>query len=319
MNIQSYSRTIVYLILYYTTILTGSLYAQTVKTDSTRFPIGSSQSVTIEHELLPGQSVKWPIFHDTITKSIEILSKSNLDTIQTDGGKKVLRQVLNITSFDTGFIVLPPLIFQVTDASGQNQQTSTQPTLFQVYKFKVDESADIKDIKSVLKAPVSFREILPWIIGIIVLLIASWLIYRYIKRRPVKTVEDPVRVQKLPAWDLALQKLDTLKAEQLWQKGEIKEYYTRLTDILREYFEMKYNVAAAEMTSSEIMMAMNKHINDIQVLNSMQTVLFLADMAKFAKAKPGINDNEQSILYAYSIVNLTKKPISEIEAKKEDI
>lgn len=318
MNIQLFLRISVFQALFYLMTLTGNLYAQTIKPDSTRFPIGSSQSLSIEYALTPGESVNWPIFNDTITKSIEILSKSSIDTIQAESGKKVLRQVLNITSFDTGFIVLPPLVFQSTNAAGQNLETSTQPILFQVYKLRVDESADIKDIKPVLKAPVSLKELLPWIIGILILLIATWLIYRYLKNRPVKTMEEPVKISKTPAWEIAIQKLDALKAEQLWQKGDIKEYYTRLTDILREYFDMKFEVGAAEMTSSEIMLSMKNHIHDANALNSLQTVLFLADMAKFAKAKPDMNENEQSIHYAYSIIDLTKQPSPEIPVKKED-
>lgn len=295
-----------------------ALYSQNVTVDSTRFPIGSSRNLTLEFALTPGTTVSWPIFSDTLTKSVEILSRSTIDTTTTDGGRNVLRQVLQITSFDTGFLVIPPIVFQTKDANGQNSSLNSQPLILEVYKLKVDTNADIKDIKPNIKAPVTFREIAPWVLGVLFIILFAWLLYRYIKTRPKNKMEKPVIHRKIPAWEIAFKKLDMLKAEQLWQRGETKEYYTRLTDILREYFELRYTVAAGEMTSAEIMIAMDKHIHDTNAINSLQALLFLADMAKFAKAKPGMSDNEQSINFAYNIIELTRE--QQIQPKvSEDI
>jgi hypothetical protein len=294
-----------------------ALYSQNVAIDSTRFPIGSNRSLTLEFALTPGTTVTWPTFNDTISKSVEILSKSTIDTTIADGGRKVLRQVLQITSFDTGFIVIPPIVFLTKDVSGNNSSLSSQPLLLEVYKLKVDVKADIRDIKPNYKAPVTFREVVPWILGVLFIGLSAWLLYRYFKTRPAKKIEKPTIQMKIPAWEVAFKKLDILKAEQLWQRGEIKEYYTKLTDILREYFELKFNVNAGEMTSADIMIAMDEHIQDANAINSLQSLLFLADMAKFAKAKPGISDNEQSIKFAYNIIELTKDPQTQPKIRED--
>lgn len=291
---------------------------QTIKADSSRFPIGSQLKLTIEIPFNNGEQVKWPQFHDTLTKSIEILSKSQIDTITLEGtNEKILRQVLNITSFDTGFIVIPPLNFEISRLGNSPGIVATEPILLQVDKPKIDPAADIKDIKPIYKAPITFRELLPWIALLLAVGLITYIILYFQKKRIKQPTIQPVPKIKVPAWEIALKKLNVLKSEQLWQKGNIKEYYTQLTDILREYFELRYNINAAEMTSSEIQEAIFPHVNDEKVMILLQNVLFLADLAKFAKAQPGTYENEQSILYSFEIVNSTKPIIAEAEKKIE--
>lgn len=283
--------------------------SQTVSLDSVKFAIGSKVSLKLELPFKVNSGVKWPTINDTLTKSVEVLSKSKIDTIiDQNTGEKTLQQIISITSFDTGFQAIPPFIFE-----GKDQRLATDPLLIEVYKLKVDPVADIKDIKPILKAPITFREILPWIIGIIFIAAVLFFLRYYLKKRkttPYERIEPEV---KIPAWDIALSKIERLKEQQLWQQGEIKEYYTQLTDILREYFEKRYKVYAAEMTSTEIIESMDKVIKREEAMKSLKEVLFLADMAKFAKAQPGQYENEQSIAYGIDIINYTKPSNTEIE------
>lgn len=85
-------------------------------------------------------------------------------------------------------------------------------------------------------------------------------------------------------------------------KGQVKEYYTRLTDILRAYFEARFGVLAAEMTSDEIMNAMKDLLNDAAMIGDLRKILSLSDMAKFAKAQPNAAENELSLTYARSVI-----------------
>lgn len=291
---------------------------QTIKADSSRFPIGSQLKLTIEIPFNNGEQVKWPQFKDTLSKSIEILSKSGIDTIAIEGtNKKNLRQVLNITSFDTGFIVIPPLNFKINRQGSSPVIVATEPLLLQVDKPKINPAADIKDIKPIYKAPITFKELVPWIALALAIGLITYFVLFFLKRRRKQPTIQPVQRIKTPSWEIALKKLDLLKSEQLWQKGNIKEYYTQLTDILREYFELRYNVSASEMTSTEIQEAILPHVNDENVMIPLRNVLFLADMAKFAKAQPGTYENEQSILYGIEIVNSTRPLIAEIEKKSD--
>lgn len=291
--------------------------AQTARVDSVKFPIGSKVSLLLEIPFTAGEKIEWPKINDTITKSVEVLSKTGIDTITDEAsGEKILRQILSITSFDTGFIPVPPFNFKIT-SNGSTRVQSTEPLLLEVFKVKVDPAADIKDIKPVMKAPITFAELIPWIIGSILLGLLIFGVLYYLKKRKLKPEEKPLPKVKIPVWEIALRKIEELKKEQLWQKGEVKEYYTRLTDILREYFELRYGVNAAEMTSSEILDVMINHIKDDEAMNYLRNVLFLSDMAKFAKAQPDHYENEQSIIDATQIIYYTRPIPAEPEIKNE--
>lgn len=293
--------------------------AQVIKADSTRFLIGSKINLTIEVPYSDGDLIKWPVFSDTITHSIEILSKTVPDTITNEGTKqKTIRQVLSITSFDTGFIIVPPIPFEIKKQGGQPEVFKTKPLLLEVQKVKVNTAADIKDIKPILKAPYTFGDFLPWIILLLVAVSIAWGIKYYIKKRKQAALNEPVVKLKIPVWDLAYQKLQELQSEKVWQQGHIKEYYTRLTDILREYFELRFNVTAGEMTSGEILESMRPYVNDPEAWESLRNLLFLSDMAKFAKAQPSPQENERSIFYGIGIINHTKPQVIETQKVQND-
>lgn len=293
-------------------LVSTRVFAQTINADSTKFAIGSKVNLTIQVPYNHKDQIIWPALKDTITKSVEILSKSKVDTITLNGSNnKALQQIISITSFDTGFIVVPPLAFTITKNGGQAVLYKTDPLTLEVYKIKVNPAADIKEIKPILNAPLTFRELIPWIVGAIVLALIIYALLKYLKYRKRPKLEIPQVKIKIPVWEIALQKLEALKLEQLWQKGDIKEYYTRITDILREYFEMRFNVNAAEMTSSEIIEAVSPHIPEKDAMAPLKNLLFLSDMAKFAKGQPGNYENEQSIIYAVEIVNNTKPSVRE--------
>lgn len=195
--------------------------SQEVKADSSKFAIGSKVNLTLEYRLKGNEKVNWPVIGDTITKSIEVLSKSKIDTLTDEKtGIKVLRQQIAITSFDTGFLVIPPIPFGL--ANGGNQ-TATEPLLLEVYKIKVNPTADIKDIKPVIKAPVTFREVLPWLIGLLLLAAIVYGIFYYLRRRKQRPVEQPKPKVTVPSWEIALSQLEILRNEKLWQQGEVKK------------------------------------------------------------------------------------------------
>lgn len=103
-----------------------------------------------------------------------------------------------------------------------------------------------------------------------------------------------------------------LKGMQLWQNGREKDYYTGLTDILREYIDRRFGVNAVEMTSSEIIDAL-KHNSETQLVNDqLSEILAVADFVKFAGQRPLADDNERSFQRAVNFVNATKpQPVTD--------
>lgn len=300
-------------------LFTGAVgQTQVLTSDSSSFYIGNRVKLTLEIPLNRGDEVKWPIFNDTLTKSIEILSKSSIDTIATEGSTdRLLRQTFDITSFDTGFIVIPPIAFEISRVGSNPTISQTDPLLLEVKKMEVIADADIKDIKPVISAPLTFRDFLPYIIIYLVIVAIVLGVVFYLKYRKAKPQKQFEFVFTTPAWEIALQKIETLNSQQLWQKGQVKDYYTALTDILREYFENRYHVHAGEMTSEEILYSMKAHLRENNAYDSLKNLLFLADMAKFAKAQPTPSENEQSITYGKEIVLLTKPAVTNTEKQRQ--
>lgn len=283
--------------------------AQKLIADTTGLTIGQQINFSLEITLEKDEKVQWPALLDTLTKSVEIVRRSEVDSvIDAASGVKTYRQTLVITSFDTGFHVVPPVAFRVFDPEINDFSIKeTEPFLLSVSGVAVDMEAEIKDLKPVLEAPYTLRDFLPWILlllAVALLAVLGWFYYQ--SRKKNKPLIKLTLRQPKPAHVIALEQLELLKTEQLWQKGQIKDYYSRLTDILRSYFELRFNVNAAEMTSDEIISSMKDELSDAQRLNDLKKILSLADMAKFAKARPLGADNELSHTLAVAIVNSTK-------------
>lgn len=293
--------------------------AQTLNADTNAFVIGKQIDLTLEFYAEKGNKIIWPAFSDTLSNAVEIINAGKPDSVADASGKTVFSQKLTITSFDTGFHVIPPIRFGTIPA-GQSDTifSETQPLLIQVLNVEVDSAAEIKDLKPVLNAPYTFLDFLPWILALLAvafIILLIWFIYQSRKKnKPI--IKLPAKPKK-PPYEIALEKLLQLKNDQLWQKGQIKEYYSELTDILREYFEARFGVAAAEMTSDEIIYAMKDHLADAGRMNDLKKILENSDMAKFAKARPSGADNELSHTLAMAIVNSTK-PTPELKKTPEN-
>lgn len=109
-----------------------------------------------------------------------------------------------------------------------------------------------------------------------------------------------------PPYDVAIAKLSRLREEQLCEQGLQKEYYTRLTDILREYLDRRFGINAMEMTSTQIRQALNSSKGEIMSKELVEQVLEIADFVKFAKAQPLGDDNIKAYEAARKFVEDTK-------------
>ena len=89
--------------------------------------------------------------------------------------------------------------------------------------------------------------------------------------------------------------MDRLEEKKLWQKGEVKEHYSILTAILREYLERRYGIKALEQTSDEILQQLSLQNLSPELLTDTEQLLSVADLIKFAKADPGVNLHEAAI------------------------
>ncbi len=220
-----------------------------------------------------------------------------------EGENLKISQRHRLTSFDSGFYEIPPLKFHIR--SGQwSDSIESNPLYLLVHSVAVDST--IYDIKAPIHLPLSFLEVFPFVVGGLVLVVAIYFIFRYLRRRKKKKgLFTPDRPED-PAHVVALRELDRLREEKLWQRSEFKPYYTRLTDTIRRYMERRYNIPAMEMTSYEILDTWKlSERPDDDLSAKLNRLLNLADLVKFAKEKPVASDNEENLDRAYEFVKKT--------------
>lgn len=289
----------------------------TAALDSQQILIGDQINLDFSVEFNEEIPVAWPTFKDTITGKLEIIQASIPDTTKKKTGETVIHQRLVITSFDTGFIVLPPIVFVFNNDSSQT--LSTEPLLIFVSDIPVEMEADIKEIKEPYAVPFNWKSLIKWgllallVIALIVGGILLWKKYRKVPEAPVARPKP-----KRPAHEIALEKLEELRHKKLWQNNQTKQFYIELSDITREYIEFRFDVLALEMTTSETISALKLKGLDDSKTQSLKQMLQMADLAKFAKYTPISNENEQCFDIARSFVNATLvMPLDEPKVEEE--
>ncbi len=281
--------------------------AQTVvqaSIDSTMIMIGEQTSVHLEVVTGKDNPVGWPIVTDTLTRGIIVLEAGKRDTSITDNNRLLIKQDFLVTSFDSALYVIPPFIV----TSGTDTLKSNVMVLKVVTYTDVDPEKGIYDIKPVMTPDFVLADYYPYIFGIMGGLFLFCVIMYILQKRKKK---EPVfsfmkKEPKLPPHLEAISKLDKIKVEKLWQQGRNKEYFTQITEVLRQYIMRRFQVNAMEMTSEEILSEIYRLHDVHSVYDTLKHVLELADLVKFAKYVPLPNDNEMSILNAYLFVNQTK-------------
>ncbi len=299
------------LLLVFVLLSANTIKAQEIKAytrlDTNTIMIGDQIGIVLGVKLPENFTVNWPILGDTLTSAIEIVKKSPLDTL-LENNEKIIKQRLIITSFDSGYFELPPIKFIFHHKNDSTHYMAlTKAKYLQVNVPKVDTAKAFKPIVMPVEAPVTFGEVLPWIIlGLAVVAIIAFIIY-YLKRRKANKPVFARRPKPLPPPDIeAISKLEKLRLARMWQAGKVKEYHTTLTDIMRNYLKRRYNFDAVEMTSDEILEELKKrNINDT-VLLKFKDAFNLADLVKFAKANPTALENDQSVYHCIDFVNETK-------------
>ncbi len=301
-----FTKSLIAIFLFASLIIPGLASAQniefTAELDTNVIRIGEQTGLRYELKVPKGKIADFPQINDTIS-GIEVLDIGIVDSI-VEGLSTLYSQRFIITAFDSGFYVIPPVFLSNDSARIATDKTgvSTEALLLEVRTVVVDTSKAIKDIKGLQQMPFSWQEALPYLFGVIGLILFGLLIYYLIKKQKNKALPE-VNIPARPAHELALEELKILKDSKLWQKGLYKEYHSKISDILRQFIAGRWRIHAMELTTDEIM-----RLNDIMaqtqpVKQDLESVLTLADLVKFAKLIPGHEDNEKSMSSAVAFVN----------------
>ncbi|HNU77230.1 MAG: hypothetical protein WBK43_03055 [Prolixibacteraceae bacterium] len=288
--------------------VTGQPVKATALIDSSRILIGDQVNLRVELEkpsTLQSGFIQVP---DTLSGKIEILERSPIDTTFLDDKSIRLVQNFRITCFDSGEYRIPPLRVDLL-LPDRLDSIFTNDLVLKVLTLEIDTTRGPADIKMPYDAPLTLKEVIPYIMGIILAATLLFLIL-YSVRRKKRNLPLFIKPEKPkePPHIIALRELDRIKEEKLWQKDKVKAFYSEVTAVLRTYIENRFGIHAMEQTTGEIIASFNTRGDLIQekTLGYLQQILPTADLVKFAKYQPLPDDHNLTLINAYFFVNETK-------------
>ena len=274
--------------------------------DSLQLLIGEQAHVKVEVSCPAEGDLVMPTYpNNVLMEGIEILGEVKTDTQYLNKrSHMVVTQVYTVTSFDTAFYYIPPFEVLVDSVS-----YTSNPLALMVMTYDIDTTnvEAIFPIKEVMTRPITFVEALPMggsvIIIIALCFLIPYLLKRYHDNKPI--LRRVTIAPKLPPHQVALQEMERIKSEKSWQRDDVKQYYTDLTDALRGYMEERFGFNAKEMTSDEIIAHLNE-LPDKEWIGELRELFQMSDLVKFAKYQPLINENDMNLINAIDFINKTK-------------
>lgn len=277
--------------------------------------IGDQLILYLDVEADDTDQIKWPeLAAGDALGPFEVVKVGAIDSTdsKTNPQQKKLVQPITLTIFEEGKFSVPPLTLAYTTQAGKGGQIRTNSFQVTVQETTVDLQQEIKPIKPPLDAPLTLAELLPYLLGglvLLLLLIGAYIAWRKYHKQQQASEESTPAAPVLPAHIVAFKRLDKLKEDKYWQTGKIKTYYSELSEIVREYLENRYNINALEQTTNEIAQALRKTDLSKELKNDLNTMLSMADLVKFAKAKPAAEQHLKAYEQAHHFVQTTKEQI----------
>jgi len=267
-------------------LISVSLLAQKqveTKIDVKKNKIGAQFNLTYKTNVDTTAKVVFPTLKNF--GKMEVIRSYVIDTIK-HGARYDLIKKYGVTQFDSGKYVIPSLKVLIN-----NKVFVTDSILVEVADVKVDTlKQKLFDIKPIAESEFQLSNFWRYFLIILLILGLGALIYWLIKKSQKKKVEE-IEELKSPI-ERATILLKKLEKKELWQNGAVKEYYSELTDIARNYIEEAIEIPAMESTTSELIIALRaasikkKMTVSAETLENLERVLKQADLVKFAKSRP---------------------------------
>lgn len=298
-------------LLYYTFLLAfPMLYAQEVKveTNTKNIKIGEQIQYKVSVETPANTPVYFP--EGQTFAPLEMVKTRAADTLR-DGGKYRLVKEYYLTQFDEGHYTIPSQKIRIN-----NKDYFTDSLLVEVHTVAIDTLKqplyDIKPIQEVKKPFTSYGWILTIIAAVLLLLIVAFVYFVFIRKKKFPFLQTQ---KKLPPFDRAIQDLKELQNSKYLIQSQHKEYYTRLTDIVKVYLEEEVHILAKESTTDELLTKIKLlqekgklNLNQ-ETITNLKRVLQTADLVKFAKNKPSDDNAEYDRETIENVVIKTQEAI----------
>ena len=290
-----------------------NVQAQTISvasyTDTTDYLVGDFINYEIEVVTRKNIEVISPSLPDTLAQ-LDLIAREEPISTEDEKSKTTIYKFI-FAGYDSVQAVIPPMTVKYRTVDDTSfKKIITDSIVVHIHTVPVSTAEEIKDVKSPITIPYNWMWLLLWIAIAIFIIIAGYYSYKKYKQ---KKLEQPVekKIIIIPPHVKALAALENLESEQLWQKGFIKDYHSRITKIIRNYFEERFDLPAMELTTTETI----QHLKGIKekdiILDITYDFLSNADLVKFAKFQPLETVNEEMMKQAKEIIQSTipQKPV----------
>lgn len=277
------------------------------KLDSAQMFIGQQMNLQLSVTFDAKQKLQLPDIKkgQELIPNIEVVDLGKPDTAVLDEGKRLtVSQAYTITAWDSALYRLPPMQVMVDTSRFESKALALKVYTVDVDTLHLDQFFPPNDIMELPFLWAEWRMVL--LGGILLLLMIACIIYLWYHVKHGKPIVRFVRrKKKLPPHQIAMTEIERIKSERKWAEEDSKEYYTLLTDTLRNYIRDRYGFNALEMTSSEIIDRLVSENNE-EALDELREIFRTADLVKFAKWSTLINENDANLVAAVEYVNQTK-------------
>ena len=273
--------------------------------DSIAILIGQQTDLHVKVTLPKAKRVVFPSYKRSqyLIPGVEVLKMKD-DTVEVDNQTMMVTRSYTLTSFDQHVYAIPALKVKVDGKVYQGNQLALKVQTIPVDTLHPNQFYPPKDVQD---NPFQWKEwaSLFWL-SILMLLCCALVIYlrdRLLKNKPV--IVRIRTVKRVPAHQQALNEIDEIKQQRIDNQESQKEYYTKLTDALREYIVKRFGFNAMEMTSFEIIDRL-QHSGDSKMIAELREIFQTADLVKFAKYETLINENDMNLVNAVNFIDQTK-------------
>lgn len=251
--------------------------------------------------------VIWPSLASNLG-AFEIRDYQVKDRVRQDG-LIVEETEYTISTFDTGAYIIPPVIleYSLAGADSSVQQIQTEPLEIYVKSLLPSEEGDIRGLKPQAELPRDWRLLILYgALGLLALLVLAALVWHFKFRKKGQPFFSKPAPPPRPPHEIAFAQLRALEQAGLFDKGEIKTYFSELSDILRRYIAALYQFDAMEKTTFEILDHLSGSEKARPHLKMLEKTLETCDLAKFAKYQSSREESLEALNKVYAFVKATK-------------
>jgi hypothetical protein len=256
--------------------------------------------VVLTHEKSQRYDLDTPASDDTF----DVVST---DRNRVDGAQDATTTFrIKLAAFALGEHTTPTLKFTVTDGArtGTTEVKGAKVTVTSsLPKDAEEKGADLFDIRPPKEIPIPSYRLLWGLLGTLAAAAIAYLLWRQLKKPKAQAALPPPKLDPLDV--RTRKKLDALAQEDLPGKGKMREYWFRLSEIVRGYMGERYAFDALECTTPELLSAVRKLHTPGLLYAELEGFCLSSDLARYAKAMPTPEDCKKAIEFGYRLVEQT--------------